>query len=62
MSSNPFLSIIIPAFNEAQRLPSTLEQVVAFLKDQPYASEIIIVDNASQDDTFQVINEFTDQT
>lgn len=61
MSSNPFLSIIIPAFNEAQRLPSTLEQVVAFLKDQPYASEIIIVDNASQDNTFQVINEFTDR-
>lgn len=61
MSSNPFLSVIIPAFNEAQRLPSTLEQVVAFLKDQPYASEIIIVDNASQDNTFQVINEFTDR-
>ena len=61
MRTSPFLSIIIPAYNEAQRLPATLEQVVAFLKDQTYASEIIIVDNASQDKTCQVAHEIAGQ-
>ena len=49
MSSNPFLSVIIPAYNEAKRLPNTLEQVMVYLQDQSYASEIIIVENASLD-------------
>jgi len=54
----PFLSIIIPAFNDEQRLPGTLEQVLAFLGSQSYRSEILIVENASQDKTFQVAAEF----
>jgi glycosyltransferase involved in cell wall biosynthesis len=50
----PFLSIIIPAYNEERRLPGTLEQVVGFLREQPYTSEILIVDNASQDRTYEI--------
>ena len=56
--SKPFLSIIIPAYNEEQRLPGTLEQVLAFLSSQSYRSEILIVENASQDNTIQVAQEF----
>ena len=59
--SKPFLSIIIPAYNEEQRLPNTLEQVLTFLQAQSYQSEILIVENASQDDTFQVAKLFADQ-
>ncbi|MEW5988606.1 MAG: dolichyl-phosphate beta-glucosyltransferase [Chloroflexota bacterium] len=47
----PLLSIIIPAYNEGGRLPKTLPQVVAFLQDQPYASEVLVVNNNSRDDT-----------
>ena len=54
----PFLSVIIPAFNEEQRLPNTLEQVLAYLRDQPYRSEILVIENASQDNTYQVAKEF----
>ncbi len=54
----PFLSVIIPAFNEEQRLPNTLEQVLAYLRDQSYRSEILVVENASQDNTYQVAKEF----
>jgi glycosyltransferase involved in cell wall biosynthesis len=54
----PFLSVIIPAFNEEQRLPNTLEQLLAYLQDQPYRSEILVVENASQDNTYQVAEEF----
>jgi glycosyltransferase involved in cell wall biosynthesis len=55
---NPFLSVIIPAFNEEQRLSNTLEQVLVYLQDQPYRSEILVVENASQDNTYQVAIEF----
>ncbi|MCJ7520010.1 MAG: glycosyltransferase family 2 protein [Anaerolineaceae bacterium] len=51
---NPFLSIIIPAYNEAARLPGTLEQVNAFLASQPFTSEIIVVENGSTDGTFEI--------
>jgi glycosyltransferase involved in cell wall biosynthesis len=56
--SKPFISIIIPAYNEEQRLPGTIEQVLAFLSSQSYRSEILIVENASQDNTIQVAQEF----
>lgn len=52
--SSPFLSIIIPARNEEKRLPQTLEQVFAFLKTQPYTAEVIVVENGSNDRTFEV--------
>jgi len=50
----PFLSIIIPAYNEASRLPNTLLQIDAFINTQPYQAEIIVVENGSSDDTLMV--------
>jgi glycosyltransferase involved in cell wall biosynthesis len=45
----------VPAYNEAARLGSTLEQVLAYLKTQPYSSEVIVVDDGSTDGTPQVV-------
>jgi dolichyl-phosphate beta-glucosyltransferase len=50
----PYLSIIIPAYNEAARLPASLEQIDAFLRNQTYSAEIIVVENSSTDDTLQL--------
>lgn len=50
----PFLSIIIPAFNEAARLPETLEQIDQFLSTQAFSFEILVVENGSTDDTLQI--------
>jgi dolichyl-phosphate beta-glucosyltransferase len=47
----PFLSLVFPAHNEESRLPATLEQAAEFLKNQPYSSEIIVVENGSTDRT-----------
>lgn len=57
----PFLSIVIPAFNEERRLPVTLEQVFNFLKTQSYPAEVLIVDNGSQDRTFEIAQNFANQ-
>jgi dolichyl-phosphate beta-glucosyltransferase len=58
---NPFLSIIIPAYNEQSRLPNTLEQVFHFLEKQSFKSEVIVVENGSTDKTFEVAQKFAEQ-
>lgn len=50
----PFLSIIIPAYNEAMRLPESLRLIDGFLKSQPYEAEILVVENGSSDDTYEI--------
>lgn len=54
----PYLSIIIPAHNEEARLPRALGQVFAFLEKQPYASEVIVVENGSTDRTLVIAQRF----
>lgn len=53
-----FLSIVIPAHNEENRLPDTLEQVLRFLGKQSFASEVIVVENGSADRTLEVAQSF----
>lgn len=55
----PFLSIVIPAHNEETRLPRALGQAFAFLENQNYASEVVVVENASSDHTLEVAQKFT---
>jgi glycosyltransferase involved in cell wall biosynthesis len=55
------LSVIIPAYNEAKRIGATLESVGAWLKRQPFDSEIVVVDNNSTDGTADVAREYHQQ-
>ena len=56
--TDPFLSLIIPARNEARRLPRTLEQVADFVARQPFSVETLIVINASTDRSLGIATEF----
>jgi len=53
--NNPFLSIIIPAYNEEKRLPHTLRAIDNYLKQQNYNYEIIVVDDGSRDKTEEIL-------
>jgi len=55
---NIHLSIIIPAYNESRNLRNTIPRLVAFLVEQPYTWEILVVENGSNDDTMGVAMEF----
>jgi dolichyl-phosphate beta-glucosyltransferase len=55
----PFLSLIIPAFNEEGRLSDTLQKVNGFIKAQSYSSEILVIENGSTDRTFAIAQEFS---
>jgi dolichyl-phosphate beta-glucosyltransferase len=47
----PELSVVVPAYNEAARLPPTVQRVEAFLAGRPH--EIVIVDDGSTDGTVE---------
>jgi dolichyl-phosphate beta-glucosyltransferase len=51
----PALSLVIPAYNEATRLPSTLAEVAAFLAADSRPAEVIVVDDGSRDATSAVV-------
>lgn len=57
-STQFFLSIIIPAYNEENRLPPSLQKVVNFLRQQSYRAEVIVVENGSKDDTSGAVERF----
>ncbi len=52
------LSVIIPAYNEAGRLPGTLAAVLSYLARQEYRAEVLVVDDGSRDDTARVAREW----
>jgi len=52
-----FLSVIVPAYNEEYRLPDSLRRIVGHLGKQEYKSEVIVVDDGSEDGTAQVVEE-----
>ena len=57
--TSPFLSIIIPAHNEAERLPPSLEKIDTFLSQQDFGYEVLVVENGSTDDTFAIAESYT---
>ena len=50
-SGRPFLSIVIPAYNEEARLASTLTRITAYLDATGTDAEILVVDDGSKDRT-----------
>lgn len=55
--AKPYLSVVIPAYNEEKRIPRTLDDVVNYLAKQNFTSEILVVDDGSKDETIKVVKE-----
>jgi len=58
MADNPFLSVVIPAYNEEARIASTLQQVSDYLGSQRYTWEVVVVDDGSADGTATLVERF----
>lgn len=52
------ISIVIPAFNEAARLPATISKVLRYCGERPYQFEVIVCDDGSTDGTAAAIKAF----
>ena len=57
----PFLSIVIPAYNEEARLPDSLRVIMEFVASKPYPVEVVVIDNNSTDGTSAIIQDFADR-
>lgn len=51
----PYLSVIIPAYNEQSRIADSLYEIKDYLSEQSYHSEIIVVDDGSNDLTTEIV-------
>jgi dolichyl-phosphate beta-glucosyltransferase len=56
--NTPLLTIIVPAYNEQDRLPDSLAKIAEFVATQPYEIELIVVDNNSSDRTPDIVRAF----
>ena len=54
-------SIVIPAYNESQRLGVTLEKVLAYVRQQGWDAELIVVNDGSRDNTAQIVRAFAEK-
>lgn len=52
----PLLSIVVPAYNEGSpdRLPQSIDDITAFIAQQDFTVEVIIVNNNSTDNTLNI--------
>jgi glycosyltransferase involved in cell wall biosynthesis len=49
---------VVPAYNESARIGSTLIKIVEHIRQQRWNAEVVVVDDGSRDDTFQVVTNF----
>jgi glycosyltransferase involved in cell wall biosynthesis len=52
------VSVLVPAYNASEFLADSLRQLRDYLCQQPYASEIVVIDDGSSDDTAEVGERF----
>jgi dolichyl-phosphate beta-glucosyltransferase len=58
MKTEPLMTIVIPAYNEAHRLPKTLPHIWDFITSRDEGLDMIVVNNNSRDDTGAVARAF----
>ena len=59
MTNKPYLSVVIPAYNEVKRLPETLIDIDAKLAQVKYTYEILVIDDGSIDGTGEMVKRFS---
>jgi glycosyltransferase involved in cell wall biosynthesis len=59
LTRNRTISIVIPAHNEGARLGPTLQRVLTFVRQQPWETEIIVVDDGSRDQTADIVRRYS---
>jgi len=57
----PVYSIVIPAYNESARLGATLEKVLAYVHQQGWDAEVLVVNDGSKDNTADIVRSMTEK-
>jgi glycosyltransferase involved in cell wall biosynthesis len=54
---NPYLSVVVPVFNEAENIAPLYDSVKAALNDVEYSWETVFIDDGSTDDTYKALEQ-----
>ena len=54
----PHLSVVVPAYNEEDRIRPSLERLAAYYGEQPYPWDVTVVSDGSKDATNRIVEEF----
>ena len=54
-------SIVIPAYNEGERLGATLEKVLAYVNQRGWDAEVIVVNDGSRDNTAELVRAYAER-
>lgn len=57
-SNQIFISIIIPVYNEEKRISFCIDEITSYFKDKGFNYEIIVSDDGSSDETYNIVNNF----
>jgi dolichyl-phosphate beta-glucosyltransferase len=52
-------SIIIPAFNESERIGRTLDKVLSYINEQHWIAEVLVVNDGSRDATAEIVRQYS---
>lgn len=61
MAEKPFLSIVIPAYKEAQRIHKVLDAIASYQKDHNFSIEVLVVLDGTPDDTLGACQKYKDK-
>jgi dolichyl-phosphate beta-glucosyltransferase len=53
-----YYSFIIPAYNESERLATSLPKVFAYIRERQIQAEVIVVNDGSSDNTAEIARSF----
>ena len=52
-------SVVIPAYNESDRIRPTLDEIIRHAQEQNWDAEILVVDDGSRDDTAEIVRAYS---
>jgi dolichyl-phosphate beta-glucosyltransferase len=61
MEQQPYLSVVIPAYKEKERIGQNLLEIKNFLESKNYTYEVIVVVDGSPDNTAEIAQNYTNQ-
>src|SRR5213082_3430419 len=59
VTSRPDVSVLVPAKDEAENLPLFMEQAAAAFQSAAHRYEVVVIDDGSVDDTWNVLQQLT---